>query len=276
VGASSSSTPSGTSSGDVDASTSSSGSPAESTGALAPCADYDGDCPPWCEGVHAYVSGGSECVDQGPVRAVCIEPGRELAGDYASAWWKEIEGQPFVVMAGHACLQQVLHEPLDWAECTGAEEEPSACRCLCHGDTCTGEDEAVFAESCDAPIVCPPAPGFLKGGIQPETRCVFEGWRDRVPGRYDLIFDGANDSTRFRMLVAVDGSVQVSRQMQYLIGCPSPLNGLWSPTQTCELASPRLFGECAAAERLTAECEADSTTLAGWISNCVEQPLVCE
>jgi hypothetical protein len=258
--------------GGVDPSNSSSGG--DTTGEPADCETLAESCSSRCEIGKAYAAADWECIDSGSETTVCLNPGRQLATPYASAWWKQIDGVPMVVMTGHACPDQVAHEPLGWAECTGAVDEPSQCRCLCHKDECTGEDEAAIA--CDAPMVCPPATLFLKQGVSDAARCVFAALRDRVPGSYELDFPGPNDSTTFRLLVAADATVQVSRRMQWLTGCPSPLDGLWRPARTCTLAGTELFAGCADADVPPAACSPDPFTLAGWIDDCVDAPLTCD
>lgn len=253
-----------------------SSSASASTGAPLDCANEGESCPDGCEIAKAYAGGGWECIDQSTERTVCTERGQQLAKSYASAWWKELDGQPYVLMTGHACPEQVEHEPLDWTECTGSVDEPPACRCLCHQDVCDGEVEVEMAENCNEPMVCPPASGWLKGGTQLEMLCVFEGWRDRVPGLYQVDFPGPNDSTSFRLLVAGDGSVQVSRYMLYLTVCPSPLSGLWRPARDCQLADVEFFAACAMPDTPIGDCETDPITIERWIENCADEPLVCE
>jgi hypothetical protein len=244
---------------------------AESTGAPTACADSVDVCPDGCEAVTAYAESDWECVEWGTERTVCIEPGRELDPNEPSAWWRVIDGAPLLLMVGHGCFDQLEHEPLDWAECSGADDEPAACRCLCHGGVCIGEDEAA---SCEPSLVCPPATPWAKFA-DPGMQCILEGLRDRVPGEYELRFWGPNDSTTFRLLVAADGTVQVLRDMLHLTGCPSALNGLWRPARHCTLASPDFFAGCLRDGFISFDCPTGDFTLDGWIVDCVDAPLVC-
>jgi hypothetical protein len=287
-GGSTSGAPGGSESiGAIDSSSSSEGTEAtaadpsaestSTTGAPVDCASWFPPCPAECTAVAAYASDDWECVSTDNVD-LCIDAGRQLDAEYASAWWKEIDGQPWILLSGHACRQAVEREPIGWTECSGTGEEPSACACLCRQGMCTGDIDTQTLMDCQDEVVCPPASAWIDYGITPEMQCVFEGLRDRVPGTYRVTFDGPNDDTEMLLLVAADGSVQVTRWTSWINACPTVLNGHWRPFRTCRLASTDLFAQCAAHEMSRPwpdGCQADSFTLSPWIEDCVDERLTC-
>lgn len=58
---------------------------------------------------------------------------------------------------------------------------------------------------------------------------------------------------------------------EYEILCAA---GLWQSARTCSLADPQVFDDCL--QTCTKDCYPETSVLAPWLVDCVDEPAVCE
>ena len=233
-------------------------------------------CPEGCVVVIAHPASEWICDVAPSERPLCVAAGDDVPRDYASVWWREIDGEALFVLAGQSCADSVATIPSGWSECTGTADEPDVCRCLCVHDECPGEQDIATLERCTTDTPCPPTQVNIDFA-SPDEECVFAALRDRIPGLYDLSFDYINDGTRWRVLVTADGVAQATSQGWNEIGCPSSVYPMWTAAHRCELASPEFFQACLdSGSPVNDGCAPDEQTLAAWLVDCVVMPATCE
>ena len=86
-------------------------------------------------GVEASLSGSGTCI------------GRGEASTGRTTYYRELDGELRYLVDGQGCFT-LAGAPVGWTECSGAAGEPEPCGCLCAGDECPWEAEALALEAC--------------------------------------------------------------------------------------------------------------------------------
>lgn len=207
-------------------------------------------------------------VEVGPTQDDCIARGVELEEAYRSSWWSEIEGQLWFVQSGIECNAgyDVRAAPAEWSECNASEDDPAPCRHrFCAQDVCPGETDVAVLQGCELEEPCG------ESFVPSEPDCLWAALRDRTPGRYPVHFGLLNATVDWLLVVELDGSVRATYVELYGFSCTS---AIWQPARTCQLAEPQLFDDCIASPA-GANCEANTSSFAPWLLDCVDAPASC-
>jgi hypothetical protein len=227
----------------------------------------------------AYRGTGSD-IDFGSGLRSCIARGDFVEPGYRSAWWRYDGMAPRFLLAGHGCGAAIHAMPVDdWVECGATRDEPPECRVLCAQNVCPGELDWNTLTACDVASRCPAAyQQYDCGPVNPDLQCIHAALADRTPGRYDVGIAWPNDSWSSTFVVADDGSARVTLRDSNTNVCGSAFNGMWQPSQTCDLADAQFFAMCAMAETWCGgdldQCQ--NPSLAGWFVGCTRAAATCD
>ena len=83
--------------------------------------------------------------------------------------------------------------------------------------------------------------------------------------------------TQWLVVVADTGDVQATRRDGWQSACDAPLDGMWSPAQSCTLADPQVFDDCLAGEDPCAfeSCPGPDDVVRALLVDCIDMPASC-
>lgn len=161
-----------------------------------------------------------------------------------------------------------------WLECTGSEDEPHACQCVCGANGCPWDAELEVLVACEPTQPCGDLVPHREGGAyySDYDECILASLRDRTPGRYATEWTGGLSGDRSRALLGEDEQVQFIHYRPTDLSCfEGALYGMWEPTLSCTLKPAAFFEACLAAPEMGSQCLFGDQ----WFDACETMPASC-